>query len=389
MRASSAEWLARGVGFGVGLTAVALVIALVVGAAPVVILVFAAILLASALDPVVDALRSRLPIGRAVAILLVFACFLGITVGLLLLVVPAAFTQAEIILAAAPATLDHVRASLASVQPAPLERSLTALVDAAEQALRPAASPDPGAVVRVGLSVAEAAVGTATLLASVAFWLLERARVQRYVLAFAPASRRAAAREVWDRIEVRLGRWVRGELILMGAMALATGTAYFLIGVPSAIFLGLIAGLCEALPIIGPLIGAVPAILVALTVSPQLALVVLGIYVVLQFLEGNVLVPMVMRNTVGLSPFLVLVSLLVGSSIGGPVGALLAVPVAAAVEIVLEGAQDRDVPVSMDPVGPTVASDEVMTSDEPGQGDTAGSLPTEPPAEEASAGAEA
>ena len=353
MRASSAEWLARGVGFGVGLAVVAAIIALLVGAAAVVVLVFAAILLASALDPVVDALRSRLPIGRAVAILLVFACFFGLTVGLLLVVVPAALSQAEIILAAAPATLDRARTALGTVQPAPLARSLTALVDAAEQAIRPAANPDAGSVVRVGLTVAAAAVGTATLLASIGFWLLERARVQRYVLAFLPAERHASIREVWDRIEVRLGRWVRGELILMGAMALATGTAYFVIGVPSAVLLGLIAGLCEALPIIGPLLGAVPAILVALTVSPQLALLVVGIYVVLQFLEGNVLVPMVMRNTVGLSPFLVLVSLLVGSSIGGPVGALLAVPVAAAVEIVLEGAQDRDVPVAMDPVGST------------------------------------
>ena len=133
--------------------------------------------------------------------------------------------------------------------------------------------------------------------------------------------------------------WVRGELILMGAIGIGTSVAYTLLGVPAALLLGLFAALAEAIPIVGPLIGAIPAVLVAATVSPQLALVVAGVYVVLQIIEGNVLVPLVMRNTIGISPFLVILSVLIGGAAGGFAGALLAVPIAAVGEILIEGFQ--------------------------------------------------
>ncbi len=119
----------------------------------------------------------------------------------------------------------------------------------------------------------------------------------------------------------------------MGTVGVVTGTAYLLLGLPGALLLGLIAALSEAIPIVGPLLGAIPAILVAATVSPELALVVAALYLIIQLVEGSVLVPLVMRNTVGISPLLVLLSLLIGSTVGGLVGALLAVPVVAASEM--------------------------------------------------------
>jgi predicted PurR-regulated permease PerM len=101
-------------------------------------------------------------------------------------------------------------------------------------------------------------------------------------------------------------------------------------------------------------------------VSPQLALVVAVVYIVLQFIEGNVLVPIVMKNSIGLSPFIVIVSLLIGGAAGGIVGAFLAVPLAAAAEVVLERMQAREVPVGQEPFGTSNPSAE--TSE--GQGHT-------------------
>ena len=97
------------------------------------------------------------------------------------------------------------------------------------------------------------------------------------------------------------------------------------------------------------MLGAIPAVLVATTVSPELAVIVAGVYIVLQLIEGSVLVPLVMRNTVGISPLLVLLSVLVGAAVGGFIGALLAVPIAASAEIVLARLQARDTPVAQDP----------------------------------------
>ncbi len=96
--------------------------------------------------------------------------------------------------------------------------------------------------------------------------------------------------------------------------------------------------------------------------SPQLAVVVAGVYIVLQLLEGSVLVPVVMRNTIGISPLLVLLSLLVGGAAGGLVGAFLAVPVAASIEIVLSRLQARAVPVAQDPAAIETPDEEEVES---------------------------
>ena len=173
-----------------------------------------------------------------------------------------------------------------------------------------------------------------------------------------PQDRRKRARDVWNAAETRLGMWVRGQLILMSAIGVGTGAAYTLLGVPAALLLGLIAAIAEAVPIVGPLLGAIPAVLVAATVSPQLAAAVAGAYLVLQLIEGNVLVPLVMRNTTGISPFLVIISVLIGGAAGGFVGALLAVPIAAAGEVLIEGLQAREVPVAQDPTADERTDDE-------------------------------
>ena len=334
-----------------------------IAAARVFLLVFIAVLLASALEPMLGWLRERLPVvGRAGTILVVYLTFFVTVVGLAFVVVPAAIGQAERILADLPPFFAQARASAEHIRPAALATSLTALIDSVSAALRPPEAPDANVVVEVGTTVAELVATLATLLTIVFLWLVERPRIQRYVLAFLPAQGRAGARSAWNDVELRLGLWVRGQLTLMATMGVMTGIAYSILGVPGALLLALIAAITEAIPIVGPLLGAIPAVLVAATVSPELALIVAGIYVILQFVEGNVLVPIVMRNAVGISPLLVLVSILIGAAAGGFVGAFLAVPVAASLEIVLQRLQARDEPVAQDPSAIESAEDD---EDEP------------------------
>jgi predicted PurR-regulated permease PerM len=285
---------------------------------------------------------------RGVAILLVYAGFFATVLAIALIVVPAAVGQFNDIVAGLPPLLDRAREWAADLRPRGLSTSITALIDSLERSVAPP-PPGPDDVVQVGLTVAEVVVSIGTVLAIVFFWLVEHARLQRFALAFLPAHRRAGARDAWNEIENRLGLWVRGQLILMATIGGASAVALTLLGVPSALLLALVAAITEAIPIVGPVLGAIPAVLVAATVSPELALLVAGVYLVIQIVEGNVLVPMVMRNTIGLSPFLVIVSLLVGGAVAGIAGALFAVPVAAAVLVVLERLQARDVPVAQDP----------------------------------------
>ena len=356
-------------GLAIGVAIVVGLIALAVAAGGVLVLAFIAVLLASALEPMIGAIRDRLPLGRGATILVVYVTFFVTVIGLAFIVVPAAIAQGQEIVSGLPSTLDSIRSWAANLEPAILGDSITRLADSAGKVFEtPPAAPNPDQVVEVGAAAAEAAIAVATLLTLVFFWLLEHARLQRYVLAYFPADNRAGARDIWNEVETRLGLWVRGQLTLMGTMGVATGTAYFLLGVPGALLLGLIAAITEAIPIVGPLLGAIPAVLVASTVSPELALIVAGVYIVIQLIEGSVLVPLVMRNTIGISPLLVMLSLLVGAAAGGLLGALLAVPIVASAEIILSQLQAREKPVAQDPAA-------IETPDDEARGDHQRSLP--------------
>jgi len=355
-------WTIRGIGLALGVLVVVAVVQVGIAAGGVLLLVFVSVLLASALSPIVGWLRARLPLGRVGAIAVVYLSFILVMLAMAFIVLPAAVNQAGRIVVQLPPFFEEVRGWAADLRPVALSTSITALVDSVESVFAPAPPPGSDEVVEVTATVAEAALSFFTLLAIVFFWLLEHARLQRYALAYLPAHRRAGARDAWNEIENRLGMWVRGQLILMTAMGVATGIAYTLLGLPGALLLGLVAALTEAIPIVGPLLGAIPAVLVAATVSPELAVVVAIIYVILQLLEGSVLVPLVMRNTIGISPLLVLVSLLVGGAAGGIVGAFLGVPVAAAIEIVLSRLQARETPVAQDAAS-IAAIDDDMTDE--------------------------
>ena len=356
----------RGAGLAVGVVCVAVLVLIGIAARNFLILMLRAVILASGLQPFIGWIRGHLPIGRGPTILLVYGVFLAVVVGMALVVVPAALAQFDRTLTRLPPFFASAKEWAATIDPPGLSRTVTSLIDAAARTIKPPdPTPNTGQVVQVGLSLAEALTTVLTLLTVVYFWLTEHARLQRYVLAFVPQDRRKRARDVWNAAETRLGMWVRGQLILMSTIGVATGVAYTLLGLPSALLLGLLAALAEAIPIIGPLLGAIPAVLVAATISPQLALAVAGVYLVLQLIEGNVLVPLVMRNTTGISPFIVILSVLIGGAVGGFIGALLAVPIAAAGEVLIEGLQAREVPVAQDPGTAEKADDETNAPDDP------------------------
>lgn len=359
MRTETISWAVRGAGLAVGVGLVLLLAFLAGAARDILLLVFVAVLLGAALEPLVGAIRGRTGIGRGLSILIVYAAFLVAVVGVSVFFVPAALVQLGGAFERLPEFLDRVRAWSANLRPEALADGVGALITAVEGPFQAGRRPDPDGIVGVSLAVGHVAAALITLLALVFFWLTERSRLQRYALAFAPHERRAGIRDAWNEVESRLGMWVRGQLVLMASIGIATGIAYTVIGLPGALLLALIAALTEVIPIVGPLIGAVPALLVATTISPDTAILTLGIYLLIHAVEGNVLVPMVMRNTVGLSPFLVLVSLLVGGSAGGILGAIVAVPLVAGLTVVLDRLQDRDTPVQVDPAADKVPEETI------------------------------
>jgi predicted PurR-regulated permease PerM len=364
-REEAATWFSRGIGFvSGGLLAYAIVNGFL-GASSVALLLFFAILLGAALDPLVARLRGLLPIGRGASLLLVYAAFLATVAVMVLLVIPGALSQLGDLGVALPAALQRARDTSQTLQPEALRTSATALIDAALAALRPGPAPAAGEVVSQGLAIGNVFVSATSILTLVYFWMTERARLQRFVLSFFRPERRAGIREAWNAVELRLGNWVRGQLTLMASLAVMTGLAYTILGLPSALLLALVAGLAEAVPIVGPALGVGPAILVAVAIKPEVLPLVVIAYAVIQVVESNILVPVVMRNAIGVSPLLIIVSLLVGTALAGFFGALVAVPIVAGLEAILERLQDRDVPVAEDSAAAKHTTDEEATGEPP------------------------
>ena len=139
-----------------------------------------------------------------------------------------------------------------------------------------------------------------------------------------------------NKIEGKVGAWVRGQLVLMLLVGVTTYIALLILGVPYALPLAIVAGLLKAIPVIGPIIAAIPAILVAFVHSAVLAIAVLALYILVEQITDNFISPLLMAKAVDLSPLVIIFALLVGGMLFGIVGALLAVPAAGIAQVIFE-----------------------------------------------------
>ncbi len=336
---------------------------LLYSAQEVLILLFLGILVASAIEPLVERLR-RGPFSRGQGVLVVYTMIVGVLALLAVLVVPSLIQQIASFADELPRRLDDARDQVNTIGPKPFRDVATHVIAWAQSTLAGGAAttpsgapsaaesgagsstPVPTAVVNVGLTVLNIVVGIVTIFVIAYYWLVERASLKRTVLRLTGPKHARRVNLLWIAIEARLGAWVRGQLLLMAMVGVGLGVGYVVLGIPGALPLALWAGVAEMIPMLGPYLGVAPALLVALTVSPTTA-VLLAVYaIIIQSIEGYVLVPRVMGHAVGVSPLVVFLGILVGAALGGLTGAFLAVPVAGALQVILQDLLSTDTEVT-------------------------------------------
>ena len=143
-------------------------------------------------------------------------------------------------------------------------------------------------------------------------------------------------KEMFSKIEDKLGAWFRGQIVLSFSIGALTWISLVVLDLPYALPLALLAGILEIVPTIGPIISAIPAVIVALSISPIMALLVIFLYIFIQLLENNILVPRIMEKAVGLNPIVIILGVIVGSKLLGIAGALLSVPFISLVVVVIQ-----------------------------------------------------
>jgi predicted PurR-regulated permease PerM len=289
-------------------------------------LMFLGLVIAAAMRPGIEWLHER-RIPRSVGVGLHYLALAGLVALFLWLVVPRAVNQVGDALGGSvpTSTSELNRATRNSTG---IKHTILQAVQKRLEKL-PTASSAFHASIGVTKAAFEVLIAIFFTFAVAAYWIFERDRARRVVLSLTSREHRKVVYDTWELIDAKLGAFVRGQLILILFVGIVLSLAFWAIGVPFWLLLGMFAGVVEIIPVIGPLAAGAVAIAVGFTVSWQVALgaglAVLGV----RLLEDYIVVPRVLGHAVGLSPLVVLVSVTAIGLLLGGVYILLAVPIAA------------------------------------------------------------
>lgn len=293
-----------------------------------VLLVLTAIILTEGLRPAVNTLnRRRVPFGLSIAA--VYAALVLVILGLVALLAGPVVRELSLLSSYEPVVAGNVSGLLTRFQVS--GQQLAGLASS----LLGAAGGLTLSMLRIGAGVVGLAGDMLKILFLSVTWMAASGPLKRFAIGLFPAPRREFAERLIAETGHAFAGYARGVGINMLAIGLLAVLACSLLRLPAPVLLGVFAGLCELIPLLGPFLGAVPAVLLGFTIGPWYPLVVAGAFLALQQLESNVLVPVVMRHQVGLRPFVVVLALLVGAGVAGIWGALVAVPIFSAAQIVV------------------------------------------------------
>lgn len=296
----------------------------------VLLIIIIATILAGTFSPVVDGLERR-RVRRGLALVLVLVLLIGVVVGLSLLVIPALAGQVQAAIDNAPAIQQRVAETLARF-PVLARQAETIRGATPDRYLEP--------VGKYALDYAAAAIeliifGVTTVV--LAFYLIaDRERVQGFAFALLPRRYHLRTARVLLQLETIVGGYVRGQALTSLLIGVFVFTLLLIMRVPNALALAIFAALTDLIPLIGGVLAITPAVLSALSRGPTTALIVLVAILLYQEFESRVLIPRIYGLTLRLSSVTVLIALLIGGKLLGIVGALLALPIAAGIRVLIE-----------------------------------------------------
>jgi predicted PurR-regulated permease PerM len=298
------------------------------------VLIYVSVLLAIGFSPLVRLIErlSALPIGtripRWLAILIVYFTILGAVGVIVVIVVPPLSTQARGFATHLPMIVERAQKALIAHRVLREEKSFGEIVQQA-----------PGGdvvntMVLTFWGLFGGMIGLMSIIILTFYLLVDSDSVFHALVRLFPSERRTQLYAVSRQITIKVSAWLVGQLVLCAVIGATSAVWLGLLGMPYFYVLALIAAIGELIPMVGPLLAAIPGIALALATSWKLGLAVAALYLLQQQLEANVLVPKLMERQVGLTPVTIMVSLLLGGALLGVAGAVLAVPTAAILQAV-------------------------------------------------------
>lgn len=306
-------------------------------------ILFIALLFASALSPWIAVMeRARIP--RRMGILLIYISITAIISLVFILMVPPIVAQYNQFVAAFPQYSESVIQFVRGITL--VDINIIEYVKRFFQGIESGFLQVAGTVFTKIFDVITGIFALVLVFVVTFYMVAEEGAMKRAIRAVTPPKYHESIDELIARIQHKIGLWLRGQLILSIIIFLASFIGLSILQVEYALILAIFAGLTEFVPILGPIIGGIPAVFVAFNQAPMLALFVLLLYFLIQRLENDFLVPTIMKKTVGVNPLVSIIALLVGGKLAGIVGVLLAIPVVTIIAVILEyffGSEEKSV----------------------------------------------
>lgn len=291
----------------------------------IVFLLLIAFILMSAFRPIIDFLE-KLKIPRPIGIIFIYVFVFGFLGASLVGIIPFILGQVVGLLRDLPTVIERVIPSW-NIDTTVITKQF---------------SPITEDIFRITFDLFSNIFTLITVLVFTFYFLLERQHLKRMLTSTFGEENAVTIFDIIQEIEKKMGSWLHAEMILMLVIGVMTYIGLSWLRVEFALPLAIIAGTLEVIPNIGPIISAVPAILIALTVSPFFACVVAGLYFLIQQTENTIIVPLVMRKSTGLPPLVTIVSFMIGARLAGLMGAILAVPVVLMIQIIISTLLKRE-----------------------------------------------
>jgi predicted PurR-regulated permease PerM len=320
-REPGSGWWRSAAAIAVGiLLAVSLIAFIYLLARPIALLILG-VAIASAIAPLVSALATRIP--RGISAILVFLIAIAIFVGAFWIIIPPLVGQAAEIGNRAPELIERAQQMFdwERLDFLPLESIL------------PQLGALSSGIISIPVALASSLIEILLVLFISLYLVIEAPNLERFVLSLVPAEREERLRSLLYDMATAMGGYIRGVLVAAFIIGLLTYLGLLLIGIDFPLVLGLLAGLLEIIPYLGPLIAAVPIIAIAWLESTTLAIIAVIFIIILQQVENYLVTPNVMRSQTKVSPLLVILAIIAGNRLGGLLGVLIAIPIVAAARV--------------------------------------------------------
>lgn len=294
----------------------------------IIIALLFAVIVASAIEPAVEWMKER-KIPRILGVILIYLAFAALMFLSIYLIFPLLTDEFKSIAAAYPVIRERIELEITHVGDLPLASFLPGDLGSFFEVPAQYFARLSNGVVNFASEVF-GGIFSFLLIIVFSFYLATQEKgIESFLRLIAPVDYEPYVVDLWGRSQRKLGRWFRAQMLLGALVGILIFFGLTFLNVPNALFFAFLSAIFEVIPIVGPILAAVPAVGVAFLIQPYLGLVTVALYIVVQQIESHVIVPVVMKKAIGLSPLIVVLALLVGAKIGGIFGILLSVPLTA------------------------------------------------------------